>query len=121
MIVSTDKAAVEALKAADAKVQGFPMPGSWGKPLVNRCGACGEPVQGPDTRYRCKGCGKTADEYPCPMQFSSDVSVDEKGSYAYPDSETAVELVEAAKAKPDKDKSESDSLVAKCEIESKVK
>jgi len=101
--IATTKRGAEALQAADDRAANLPAPGSRGDPPVNLCSACGARVAGPETRYRCLKCGLTADQYDAPCRHVEDPR-EEKGAWTYPATETAIATVDAAKAKPEKDR-----------------
>jgi len=98
MGINVSVASQLALQSADDAANNLPSPSSVmidGR-MENVCGACGyHPVEGPETRYRCPACLRTADEYPCGCQHVAPVDPDA----GYPETDAALAAIAASKKK----------------------
>ena len=115
-MITATKEAIAALQSADDRACKLPLPGSrlvdgrW----QNVCWSCGAVVAGPDTRYRCKACGRTVDDDP----RGADQHIYDVGD-TYPATAAALAVVQAAKAKLDRDRTAVEKELAAATVDTK--
>jgi hypothetical protein len=117
-MITTTKTAAKTLQSLDDAASKLPAPGSRDRGdgvYVNVCGDCGAPTEGPATRYRCTACGKTADEYKALCVHVHDVT-ETKDAATYPATDAAVKAVDAARAKPSRDRSPTEAALASATV-----